>query len=381
MSMIDLNRRVLVIGAGWSGAVVAERLTAAGCRVDVFERANVVGGHSRAEVLEGVVYEPNGPHIFHTSNPEVASYVRRFGMDRTFEFSIITMVHPSPDLEAIPLSWPPQLEELTVLPNWSAIVDELNALPPEPTGADFETYVISMMGRSLYDLFVRDYTAKQWGMPATELSSSFAPKRVELRRDGNRRLFRDTWEFFPAGGANSIIERVIDSASVTFGSELDLTAVTQLQKDYDAIVVTTALDEFVGAAEPLAWRGVKLESVHHPDVPVDGFVSPAYVINWPDRRYDFTRTIETKHASGQQIRGSVVSHEYPGSPARHYPVHTVAARDDRRNREFKDQVQEALDRPVYFCGRLANYTYINQDQAIEQAFACAESVLAAFGER
>jgi UDP-galactopyranose mutase len=62
-------------------------------------------------------------------------------------------------------------------------------------------------------------------------------------------------------------------------------------------------------------------------------------------------------------------------------VHTVAARDDRRNREFKEQVQEALDRPVYFCGRLANYTYINQDQAIEQAFACAESVLAAFGER
>ncbi|MDQ4133173.1 MAG: hypothetical protein M3179_08220, partial [Actinomycetota bacterium] len=102
----------------------------------------------------------------------------------------------------------------------------------------------------------------------------------------------------------------------------------------------------------------------------------AYVVNWPDARYPFTRTVETKHATGQRIGGTVVSEEYPGAPHRHYPVPTVDRRFETQNERYKQEVRARLDRPVYFCGRLANYLYINQDQAIEQGFACSAEVLA-----
>lgn len=378
--MATIGKRAAVVGAGWAGAVTAQLLGEAGVSVEVFERAAHVGGHSRSEVLNGVVYEPNGAHIFHTSNPEVADYVGRFGLSRTYEHCVKTQVHLRPDDdEPVLLSWPPQVSELRELPIWPEIEGDLAALPAEPSGDDFETFVVSLMGRSLYNLFIRDYTAKQWGRPATELSSSFAPKRVELRDDGYRRLFRDRWEFFPADGMNSVIEAVLSSVPVTCGTELDLYGVVSMEPDFDAFVVTAPLDSFLNRSGDLEWRGVHLRSRYVPTEAKDATITPAYVVNWPDARYPFTRTIETKHASGQQITGTVVSEEYPGSPARHYPVPTVDRRFEALNEQYKDEVRAAIARPVYFCGRLANYVYINQDQAIEQGFECARSVLRDFG--
>ncbi len=372
------KKRVAVVGAGWTGAVTAERLQAAGVDVEVFERAANVGGHARSEVLNGVVYEPNGAHIFHTSNPEVCAYVERFGFSRPYEHCVKTQVHVGDDDAPTLLSWPPQVDELQELPIWPSIEKELADLPQRPSGDDFETFVVSLMGRTLYDLFIRDYTAKQWGRPATELSSSFAPKRVELREDGYRRLFRDRWEFFPSEGVNGVIESVLAPVAVTCGSELALADLEAMQPQFDALVVTAPLDALLGRDGELEWRGVHLRSRYVP-VGDEETLTPAYVVNWPDARYPFTRTIETKHASGQRIAGTVVSEELPGAPVRHYPVPTVDRRFEALNERYKEEVRDALDRPVYFCGRLANYLYINQDQAIEQAFACSRQVLADLG--
>ncbi|MDP8937588.1 MAG: NAD(P)-binding protein [Actinomycetota bacterium] len=373
------SKRVAIVGAGWSGAVTAERLQAGGVAVEVFERAANVGGHSRSETLNGVVYEPNGAHIFHTSNEDVAAYVGRFGLSRPYEHCVKTQVHVGDGDALTLLSWPPQVSELRELPVWPAIEKELALLPAEPAGEDFETFVKSLMGSTLYNLFIRDYTAKQWGRPATELSSSFAPKRVELRDDGHRRLFRDTWEFFPPNGINSVIEGVLKTSSVTCGAEVLLDDLAGMEPDFDAFVVTAPLDTLLGRDGELEWRGVHLRSRYVPVEAPDETLTAAYVVNWPDARYPFTRTIETKHATGQRIEGTVVSEEYPGAPARHYPVPTVDRRFEALNERYKQEVLDALERPVYFCGRLANYLYINQDQAIEQGFACAAEVLADFG--
>ena len=369
------GKRVVVVGAGWAGAVTAEQLHRHGIEVEVFERAQNVGGHSRSEILNRVVYEPNGAHIFHTSNPRVAAYVGEFGLDRPYAHCVKTQVHVGDDEHPTLVSWPPQVEELRALPIWPSIEKELADLPEQPSGDDFETFVVSLMGRTLYDLFIADYTHKQWGRPATELSSSFAPKRVELRDDGYRRLFRDRWEFFPAEGMNSVIESVLAEVPVSCGSELVLEDLVAMQRKTDAFVVTAPLDALLGRDGELEWRGIHLRSRY---IPTDGetdTITPAYVVNWPDRRYAFTRTIETKHATGQRVAGTVVSEEYPGASARHYPVPTVDRRHEVLNERYKDEVRAALGRPVHFCGRLANYLYINQDQAIEQALECSEGVL------
>lgn len=374
-----IKQRIAVVGAGWAGAVTAQRLHEAEVEVEVFDRAATVGGHSRSELLNGVVYEPNGAHIFHTSNPEVAAYVQRFGLHRPYEHCVVTQVHLGTDDDPVRLAWPPQVEELQTLPIWPRVEKELADLPARPTGQDFESFVVSMMGRTLYDIFIRDYTAKQWGRPATELSSSFAPKRVELRTDGYRRLFRDRWEFFSAEGINSVIEAVLREVPVTCGVNLHLNDLIEMQHDVGAFVVTAPLDALLGRDGELEWRGVQLRSRYLPTEGDDGVLTPAYVVNWPDAQYPFTRTIETKHASGQRIRGTVVSEEYPGSAARHYPIPTIDRRFEDMNDGYKVVIRAALDRPVYFCGRLANYLYINQDQAIEQAFTCSAEVLAGAG--
>lgn len=369
---------VVVVGAGWSGAVAARELHDAGRRVEVFEREPAAGGHARCEVLNGVVYEPNGAHIFHTSNRRVADYVARFGMSRPFEHRVLAEVYLKADDEKpVLLSWPPQLSELRALPLWSRIESELGSRPTEPNGDDFETWVTSLMGRSLYEMFVEGYTRKQWGCEPSELSSRFAPRRVELRDDGNTRLFRDRWEFFPPTGAASVIETILQPVPVTCGVTLDADGVLDATAKVEAVVVTAPLDDFANAPTTLPWRGIQMVSRYQPVDQVGDTVTPAYVVNHPSPRVPFTRTVETKHATQQQIAGTVVSEEHPGAPTRHYPVPTLTREGERRNQELQEEIVRRLaPTPVFFCGRLAEYRYINQDEAVAGALVTAKRVLA-----
>lgn len=371
-----MTLRAAIIGGGWAGAVTAHQLLGAGWRVEVFERSDRVGGHSRAEVLNGVVYEPNGAHIFHTSNREVAEFVNRFGLVRPYEHCVLTEIFAHEDDESPTLlSWPPQIDELKNLPFWPTVSKELESLPATPKGEDFETFVISLMGETLYRQFIYGYTVKQWGCEPSTLSSSFAPKRVDLRSDNYRRLFRDTWEYFSPIGVNHVIEEILRPVSVTCGAELDVTDLEDLSKNFDIAIVTAPLDRFVGRDGELAWRGVSMRSRYQPTDKETDTVTAAYVVNRPSMRVPYTRTVETKHASGQLICGTVVSEEYPGSPARHYPFPTVERRYEQANQALKIEIADSSPLPVYFTGRLANYQYIDQDQAIAQALSCARDIL------
>lgn len=370
---------VLVVGAGWSGAVVAHDLAAAGANVEVLERARVVGGHSRVEKLCGVTYEPNGAHLLHTEDPSVARFLSDLGLaSRPYWHQPLAEIGLDDGSTRL-MSWPIQVDELEGLPCWPAIRRELDALPDAPSGSDFETYAVSLMGRTLYGLFIEGYTEKQWGRKPSELSSSFAPKRIDLRRDGRRGLFRDRWQWFPREGVNGAIERLLQPVAVTCGA--DVSARDLAGVDASAIVVTAALDDFLGRDGELDWRGVHLRSRYLPTDP-DGTATAAYVVNHPRREVPYTRTVETKHASGQRIAGTVVSEEYPGAPARHYPVDDLEGRNRETNRALQAETLSVLAPvPVYFCGRLATYRYINQDEAIASARACAAEVLRGLAER
>lgn len=367
------RRPVLVVGAGWSGAVVANRLAETGTPVEVLERARVVGGHSRVEQLCGVMYEPNGPHLLHTDDERVASFLTRLGLAaRPYRFRPMTEIELADGSTRL-MSWPIQVDELAALPDWPRINSELADLPPAPRGADFETYAVSMMGRRLYELFIEGYTRKQWGREPASLSSSFAPRRIDLRRDGCRDLFRDRWQWFPPAGVNGAIEQLLSSVALTCGADVALAELVD-GKPWSAIVVTAALDEFTGHPDALDWRGVHLRSRYVPTY-VESAETAAYVINRPSMSVPYTRTIETKHASGQLVEGTVVSEEYPGAPARHYPVADVHGINEATNRQLQDEARAALyPTPVFFCGRLATYRYINQDEAILSAWDCADAV-------
>lgn len=363
----------IVIGGGWSGAVVADKLVSCGVPVEVLERAPVVGGHSRTESLCGVVYEPNGPHILHTDDALVAAFLTTLGLDtRPYRFQPASEIELHDGSRRL-MSWPPQVDELERLPDWPTIATELDALAAVPSGADFESYAVSLMGHRLYDLFIDGYTRKQWGCEPSMLSSSFAPRRIDLRRDGCRDLFRDRWQWFPADEVNRTIGRLLSTSAVTCGA--DVTAADLVRVDASAIVVTAAVDDFAGTPGSLPWRGVHLRSRYEPCGP-DETVTAAYVINRPSMSVPYTRTVETKHATGQHVGGTVVSEEYPGAPLKHYPVPDVHGHNAALNADLQADVRAALAPvPTFFCGRLAEYLYVNQDEAIARAWACADEVL------
>lgn len=371
------RRRIAVIGAGWTGASAARALHDAGFAVDVHEKSGVVGGHSRSEVQNGLVFEPNGPHIFHTNDAGVARFVHRFGLARPYAACIKTEVLL--DDEPRLMSWPMQMEEIRRLPCWPRIRRELDDRPSRPWEDNFESYCISIVGETLYRLFIYDYTVKQWATDPVSLASHFAPKRIELRTDGDRRLFRDTWQYFPAAGVNDIIETVLSPLSVCLNSEILLThIVDEFSGKYDGLVCTAPLDLFCQAERPLAWRGIRSHAIFHATADPAGKITAAYVINRPHARVGYTRTVETKHASGQRVPGSIVCEEYPNGTDRHYPVLTADGVNLNNNQALKDHIKRVSPLPVWFCGRLANYEYINQDQAVRQGLDTAAEIIAHF---
>lgn len=357
-----------IIGAGWSGATAARWLTDHGHQVHVIEANHRVGGLARTETIKGVLYEPFGPHIFHTADKTVVEFVSRFGLTRPFEHTVVTEI-VLPDGQRHTLSWPPQVEELERLPMWPTIRDEINNLPAR--GDNFETAAISQLGHTVYTLFVADYTRKQWGREPSELAANLAPQ-LELRSDGYRRLFKDPYEVFPPQGYTSVIEKILDGIPVTLGWETTIEDLDQLADTFDKLLITAPLDLFT-QQDTLAWRGIRNIARYHPEA--ETTLTAAYVVNRPDLHVPYTRTVETKHATRQQIVGTVICEEHPGAPHRQYPVMTPDGRYTKANRRLQDDIREASPIPVEFTGRLASYRYINQEQAIRAAIKAAIRLL------
>jgi UDP-galactopyranose mutase len=139
--------------------------------------------------------------------------------------------------------------------------------------------------------------------------------------------------------------------------------------------MTSALDLFLDLDKVLEWRGIKSEPEFFDTQNLEDKITEAYQINHPSMNESYTRTVETKHASDQSIKGSVVCKEYPVDNLRHYPILSKDNVNTQANKKYKKQIVENLDLPVYFCGRLANYQYINQDEAILQGFNTAKEIL------
>lgn len=368
--------KALIIGSGWAGASCNYMLKKHNIESHLFELKKVVGGHSRSEKIDNVIYEPNGPHIFHTSNKEVNDFVTKFGMKRKYSHQVKTRIYP-PSLKgsSILLSWPPQISELEELREWDIIKNQLDNLPKKINKKNFQDYAVSIMGSMLYELFIEGYTIKQWGMDPSELSSDFAPKRIDLRTDGNKNLFKDKWEYFHPEGSGAIIEKILSEEQINFESKITINNIHEYSKNYDLVVMTSALDLFLDLDKVLEWRGIKSEPEFFDTQNLEDKITEAYQINHPSMNESYTRTVETKHASDQSIKGSVVCKEYPVDNLRHYPILSKDNVNTQANKNYKKQIVENLDLPVYFCGRLANYQYINQDEAILQGFNTAKEIL------
>jgi UDP-galactopyranose mutase len=376
--------RVLIVGAGLTGCTLAHRLARDGVSSVLLERTSVAGGLIRSEHMNGVLYEPHGSHIFHTEDKEVwelANAMTRFN-DYRHRVDIV--------IEGKVLNWPILVSDIDA----QSRSDEIRAQLREREGVDaaaraqaanFEEWCLELMGPILYERYVKPYTEKQWGRAARDLSATWAPRRVSVRRDNDPYLFPDPYQGWPAGpnGYTDLIDGLLDSELVSVRYEVDATLDTvgghARAAEADAIVLTCPLDVFCGERfGQLEWRGIHVTSVYVPHVDL---AQGAMVVNYPGFEYPFIRIHETKHASRQQCQGTVLGFEFAGAPTRYYPIET------ERNRTLNDRYQALVREEIgadrtFFAGRLANYVYIDMDDCMRQALdAAQDQVLPALGTR
>jgi UDP-galactopyranose mutase len=373
--------RALIVGGGLTGCTVARELADNGWQVRIHESAAVAGGLVRSASMDGVVYEPHGSHIFHTEDREVWEYAQRFVPFNDYRHRVDIMV------EGKLLNWPMLLSDI----DKQSAPEQIRAELAEREGIDasaraasanFEEWCLELMGPTLYERYIYPYTKKQWGREPRLLSASWAPRRVQLRRDNDPYLFPDPYQGWPDGkeGYTDLIEGLIAHPSIELiaNSTLDFQSTPAAAADHhsDLVVLTCPLDAFTGAKlGTLEWRGIWVQNI---PIPYLEHAQGAMVVNYPGLEYPYIRIHETKHASRQECEGTVLGIEFTGAPTRYYPV--PLPENEQLNRDYQELVRAELGAvataEVAFAGRLANYTYIDMDDCIREALDLTRTILA-----
>lgn len=352
----------LIVGAGFAGSVLAERLAAgAGKRVLLIDRRPHVGGNAYDETDEaGILIHRYGPHIFHTNSAEIASYLSRFTAWRAYEHRVLA--HVDGMLVPIPINLT-TINRLYGLDLDPAGVEAFLAARAEPVPVirTSEDVVVSRVGRELYEKFFRGYTRKQWGVDPSELDRTVTA-RVPTRTCTDDRYFTDSFQHMPRHGYTRMFENMLDHDNIRLMLGTDYKDVVGKVR-YDRLIFTGPIDEFFGYRfGRLPYRSLRFQ---HQTLDRER-LQPVAVVNYPELAVPYTRVTEYKHLTGQAHPRTSVTYEYPaaeGDP--YYPVPRP------ENTELFRRYQALADRTpgVYFVGRLATYRYYNMDQVVGQALS------------
>jgi len=353
----------LVVGAGFAGAVMAERLAAdAGKRVLVIDRRPHVAGNAYdCHDAAGILIHQYGPHIFHTNSAEIFDYLSQFTQWRPYEHRVLASV--GDQLLPMPINRTTlnRLFGLTLGSEEEAQAFlAARAEPREPIRTS-EDVVIAAVGRELYETFFRGYTRKQWGIDPSDLDRSVTA-RVPTRTNTDDRYFTDRFQFMPANGYTAMFEAMLDHPNIDVQTGVDFAEVRDTLS-YDRLVFTGPIDEFFDFRfGRLPYRSLSFD---HRTIEQE-WLQPVAVVNYPDEGVPYTRVTEYKHLTGQQAPRTSVTYEYPqaeGDP--YYPI----PRPENQALYKQYEALAAMTPDVLFVGRLATYRYYNMDQVVGQALA------------
>ena len=350
----------LVVGAGFAGAVMAERLASVlDKRVLVVDRRPHIGGNAYDHYDEsGVLVHKYGPHIFHTNSREVFEYLSQFTAWRPYQHRVLASV----DGQLVPI--PINLDTLNGLYGASmssfemAAFLEARAEPRSPIRTS-EDVIVSKVGRELYEKFFRNYTRKQWGLDPSELDATVTA-RIPIRFNRDPRYFADTYQAMPLHGYTRMFERMLAHSNIKILLNTDYREIDGTIP-YRELVYTGPIDEFYDFRfGKLPYRSLRFQ---FETAPATSLQQPVAVINYPNDHL-YTRVTEFRHLTGQEHSRTTLVYEHPqaeGDP--YYPI----PRPDNAElyRQYRDQAVSA--RRVHFVGRLATYRYYNMDQVVAQA--------------
>jgi UDP-galactopyranose mutase len=355
----------LVVGAGFAGSVIAERLASQhGARVLLIDRRDHVGGNAYDEKDQaGILYHKYGPHIFHTNSDMVVDYLSQFTKWRPYEHRVRACVRGQ--LVPIPINRTTlnKLFGLNLETEEEAAAYLASRAEPVEDIRTSEDVVVNAVGRELYELFFQGYTRKQWGLDPSELDKQVT-SRIPTRTNTDDRYFTDTFQAMPADGYTAMFLAMLDNPLIDKSLGTDFRDLKNRAHELaDHIVYTGPIDEYFGYRfGKLPYRSLKFD---HRTLDQQWFQEVA-VVNYPSPDVPYTRISEYKHLTGQDHPLTSITYEYPaaeGDP--YYPIPRP------ENQELFKRYEALADQTegVTFVGRLATYRYYNMDQIVGQALA------------
>ena len=362
----------VVVGAGFAGSVVAERMARQfGKRVLLIDRRNHVGGNAYDHPDKyGILVHRYGPHIFHTNSAQVFNYLSEFTKWRSYEHRVLSSV----DGKLVPV--PINLNTINLLYglhlDTEAEAEAFLAERAEPRASvrTSEDVVVSKVGRDLYEKLFRNYTRKQWGKDPSELDAQVTA-RIPVRTNRDDRYFTDTYQAMPKHGFTQMFENMVDHPNITLQLGCEYADVLKKVKSHE-VIFTGPVDEYFDYRYgKLPYRSLRFQ---HETRNCERFQSVG-VVNYPNE-HAYTRITEFKHLTGQVHKQTSVVYEYPadeGDP--YYPVPTPE--NAALYKRYADLA--ARQKGVHFVGRLATYRYYNMDQVVAQALTLCKQLSAAPG--
>lgn len=360
-SVQDKGYDYLIVGAGFAGAVLAERLASQhDARVLVIDRRDHIGGNAFDRLDEaGVLIHQYGPHIFHTNSDEIFAYLGQFTAWRPYEHRVLA------DMRGQQVPIPINRTTLNLLFGLDLQTDEeaaaYLAARAEPVAEirTSEDVVINAVGRELYELFFQGYTRKQWGIDPSELDKAVTA-RIPTRTNTDDRYFGDKHQAMPRDGYTAMFRRMLDHPNIDVMLGVDWTDVKdEVQAGH--LIFTGPVDEYFGYRfGKLPYRSLRFE--HRTEDRAQ--FQPVAVVNYPSPDVPYTRITEYKHLTGQVHERTSITYEYPsaeGDP--YYPIPRP------ENQALFKRYEALADATpgVTFVGRLATYRYYNMDQVVGQA--------------
>ena len=356
----------LIVGAGFAGSVLAERLASQlGKKILIIDTRSHIGGNAYDCYNEaGILIHKYGPHIFHTNSREVFEYLSQFTQWRSYEHRVLASVDGQ--LVPIPINLD-TINRLYGLNLTSFQLEEFFASVAEPKERILtsEDVVVNKVGRELYEKFFRNYTRKQWDIDPSELDRSVTA-RVPTRTNRDNRYFTDTYQAMPLHGYTRMFENMLSHPNIKVMLQTDYREITGIIP-YREMIYTGPIDLFFDYRYgKLPYRSLefKHETLNTP------VYQPVAVVNYPNEHL-YTRVTEFKYLTGQEHPKTGIVYEYPraeGDP--YYPV----PRPENTAIYKKYQALADATSGVHFVGRLATYKYYNMDQVVAQALAVCKKL-------
>ena len=376
----------LIVGAGFAGAVLAERLASqCGQTCLVIDRRNHIAGnafdcHNQA----GILLHTYGPHYFRSNSERIVEYLSQFTEWHPVDYKILC--HVDDQFWQFPIN----LNTFEQLVGHPSTTEEMEATlaewrVPIEKPANSEEVIVSQVGWKLYEMFFKSYTRKQWKRDPKDLDASVCG-RIPIRTNRDDRYLSEKFQALPRDGYTAMFHRILDHPKIELRLNTSFDPATRLPQTtecstsnaepftYSHLIYTGMIDEFYGCRfGPLPYRSLRFE----PETLNQEFYQPAMQVNYPND-HDFTRIVEIKHANGQKLPVTTIVREYPEDfgPGKE-PYYPIPAPDAKALYE-QYAALAAQEKNVSFVGRLSTYRYYNMDQVVGMALTEFEKLRGKF---